>query len=31
VDLYLPMEAQVQATLGQKVVGGETVLALWNP
>jgi len=31
VDLYLPMEAQVQATLGQKVVGGETVLAIWNP
>lgn len=30
VDLYLPMDARIEATLGQKVVGGETVLARWN-
>ncbi|HTI70935.1 MAG TPA: phosphatidylserine decarboxylase [Candidatus Limnocylindria bacterium] len=27
VDVYLPLHAEVAATLGQKVVGGETVIA----
>jgi phosphatidylserine decarboxylase len=30
VDVWLPMEAQVIARLGQKVKGGESVLAKWN-
>jgi len=30
VDLWLPMEAQVVAQRGQKVKGGESVLAKWN-
>jgi phosphatidylserine decarboxylase len=27
VDLYLPMEAKVRVMLGQKVVGGQTIVA----
>lgn len=30
VDLYLPLCATVEASLGQKVVGGETVIATWQ-
>lgn len=30
VDLYLPLEARVEVALGQKVVGGETVMARWG-
>jgi phosphatidylserine decarboxylase len=30
VDVWLPMEAQVVAQRGQKVKGGESVLAKWN-
>jgi phosphatidylserine decarboxylase len=30
VDVWLPMEAQVTVRRGQKVKGGETVLAKWN-
>jgi len=30
VDLYLPLDARIGASLGQKVVGGETVLATWK-
>jgi phosphatidylserine decarboxylase len=30
VDVWLPMEAQVIAQHGQKVKGGESVLAKWN-
>jgi len=30
VDLWLPKEAQIIARRGQKVKGGETVLAQWN-
>jgi phosphatidylserine decarboxylase len=30
VDVWLPMEAQVVAQRGQKVKGGESVLARWN-
>ena len=30
VDVWLPMEAQVIARRGQKVKGGESVLARWN-
>jgi len=28
VDLYLPMDARIRAKVGDKVVGGETVLAV---
>jgi phosphatidylserine decarboxylase len=30
VELYLPMRAKIKTTLGQKVVGGETVLASFD-
>ena len=30
VDIWLPMETQVVVTRGQKVKGGESVLAKWN-
>ena len=30
VDIWLPMEAQVVAQRGQKVKGGESILAKWN-
>lgn len=30
VEIYLPMRAQIKTTLGQKVVGGETVLASFD-
>jgi phosphatidylserine decarboxylase len=30
VEIYLPMKAKIKATLGQKVVGGETVLASFD-
>jgi phosphatidylserine decarboxylase len=30
VDLWLPMEAQVAVQRGQKVKGGNTILAKWN-
>jgi phosphatidylserine decarboxylase len=30
VEVYLPMRAKIKATLGQKVVGGETVLASFD-
>lgn len=29
-DVYLPLSAQVKCKLGDKMVGGETVLATWN-
>lgn len=29
VDLYLPLDAELQVTIGQKVKGGETVIARW--
>ena len=30
VEVYLPMKAKIKATLGQRVVGGETVLASFD-
>ena len=30
VDLYLPLEARVEVANGQRVVGGETVVARWG-
>jgi phosphatidylserine decarboxylase len=30
VDIWLPMEAQIVAQRGQKLKGGESVLAKWN-
>jgi phosphatidylserine decarboxylase len=30
VELYLPMRAKIKTTLGQKVIGGETVLASFD-
>jgi phosphatidylserine decarboxylase len=30
VDVWLPMETQVVAVRGQKVKGGESILAKWN-
>jgi len=27
VDIYLPKSAKIKAQLGQKVIGGETVIA----
>jgi phosphatidylserine decarboxylase len=30
VEVYLPMNAKIKVTLGQKVVGGETVLAAFD-
>ena len=29
-DVYLPLDAKIQCKLGDKVVGGETVLATWD-
>jgi phosphatidylserine decarboxylase len=30
VDVWLPMEAEVTARIGEKVKGGESILAKWN-
>ena len=30
VDIWLPMETQIVVTRGQKVKGGESILAKWN-
>ena len=30
VDVYLPMRAQIKIPVGQKVVGGETVIASFD-
>jgi phosphatidylserine decarboxylase len=30
VDIWLPMEAEVVVRRGQKVRGGESILAKWN-
>lgn len=31
VEVYLPLDAEIRVSLGDKVVGGETVLAVLNP
>ena len=29
-DVYLPLDAKINCKLGDKVIGGETVLATWD-